>query len=248
MKNFIKSLDKKIFFNLLTFIYQKYLIYKSKRFLNNYLNFELYKKKTHNDPFTVLCEKYKTDKGGTTNKLNNRDLHFYSSFYDDFFKDKKNEVKLILECGIGTTDEKISANMSKLGNPGASLKVLRDYFVNAEIHGADIDKKILFTSDRINTYYVDQLSHFSINDMWKNINKDSFDLIIDDGLHDLNAAYNFFILSFMKLKKNGIYIIEDVHISYMTQLAKKLKKFNPKIISSTKINNIDDYLFVIKKL
>mgnify|MGYP000055832972 CR=1 FL=1 len=32
--------------------------------------------------------------------------------------------------------------------------------------------------------------------MWKNINKDSFDLIIDDGLHNLNAAYNFFILSF----------------------------------------------------
>jgi len=246
-KNFIKLLDNKIFFNFFQLTYQRYLIYKSKKFLTNYSNFEIYPKKYHNDPFSVLCEKYGTDKGGSNSKLNERDVHFYSCFYNNFFKDKKDQIKLILECGIGTTDETISANMSKLGNPGASLRVLREYFLNAKIYGADIDKNILFTSDRISTYYVDQLDSFSINSMWENINEDNFDLIIDDGMHSLHAAYNFFSLSFKKLKKNGIYIIEDVHISYMVQLAKKLKEFNPKIISSSKKNNIDDYLFLIRK-
>jgi hypothetical protein len=83
--------------------------------------------------------------------------------------------------------------------------------------------------------------------MWNNIKKNCFDIIIDDKIHDLEASFNLFKFSFSKLRKGGIYIIEDVNISYLVQLAKKLNKFNPKIISSSKKNNIDDYLFVIEK-
>ena len=40
-----------------------------------------------------------------------------------------------------------------------------------EIYGADIDKDILFTEDRIKTFYVDQLSADSIKKMWEKIDK-----------------------------------------------------------------------------
>ena len=172
---------------------------------------------------------------------------FIHHFMMRFLRKKKEEIKLILECGIGTADTNLHSNMGVNARPGASLKVYRDYFINAQIHGADIDKNILFSSDRISTHYVDQLNILSINEMWKSIGFDNFDLIIDDGMHSLDANYNFFINSFSKLKKNGIYIIEDVHTAYMTDLVKKLNKYKPQIIALTAKPNIDDYLLVIKK-
>ena len=59
--------------------------------------------------------------------------------------------------------------------------------------------------------------------MWQDINKDSFDLIIDDGLHTFDASVTFFDNSFSKLKKTGVYIIEDVHFAYLNKLATRLK-------------------------
>ena len=41
--------------------------------------------------------------------------------------------------------------------------------------------------------------------MWSKINYNNFDLIIDDGLHTHDAAVTFFLNSFEKLKKDGIY-------------------------------------------
>ena len=46
--------------------------------------------------------------------------------------------------------------MEKEFNPGASLRAWRDYFVKADIYGADIDKKILFNENKIKNFYVDQ--------------------------------------------------------------------------------------------
>ena len=83
--------------------------------------------------------------------------------------------------------------------------------------------------------------------MWNLIDKDYFDLIIDDGMHNFKASYNLFNLSFSKLKKNGVYVIEDVNISYLVKLVSQLKRYNPKIISANRKNNIDDYLLLIKK-
>ena len=60
--------------------------------------------------------------------------------------------------------------MGSTGQPGASLKMWRDYFPNAMIFGADIDKDILFNDQRITTFYVDQLNSDSIKEMWRKIN------------------------------------------------------------------------------
>ena len=248
MKKFLRITDRIFFFHFFTKIYQKFLISRVKRYLKNYPFYKKYKYKSQNDEFSKLCEKYLTDKGGIEGNLGNRSFHFYSSFYNEYFQNKKKDIKLIFECGIGSINKEIQSNIAKKGaTPGASLRVLQDYFQNALIYAADIDRNVLFKDKRISTYHVDQLNEQSIKDMWNNINKDNFDLIIDDGLHTLKSACTLFNLSFSKLRSKGIYVIEDVHVFYLIELTKKLREFNPIIVSSEKDHNIDDYLFVIEK-
>ena len=99
------------------------------------------------------------------------------------------------------------------GKPGASLRVWRDFFSNAKVHGTDVDHDTLFVEDRISTYYVDQFNKLSIEEMWIKINENNFDLIIDDGAHYFDANINFYENSFDKLRKDGFYIIEDIRLS-----------------------------------
>jgi len=236
LKNLIKVIDEILFFNLLRRVYVFFLNFK--------INFSLffYKKKQeffnisfynhNNNSLTKLCEFYKSDKGSINHKKGiwGWTAHTYSNYYYSLFNHFKDDVKLVFECGLGTNNPDFQSNMTVNGMPGASLRVWRDYFKNAQIYGADIDKDILFQEDRIKTYYVDQLNTPSIENMWKNIGINNFDIIIDDGLHTTDANINLFINSFNKLKKNGIYIIEDVHILELNNIMEKLKKFNTELI------------------
>ncbi len=256
LKNFIKAIDKKLFFNLLTEI--------NVFFFNFKINFSLFffKKKQeffnisfynhNNNSLTKLCESYKSDKGSINH--NKKTIwgwtaHTYSNYYYSLFNHFKDDVKLVFECGLGTNNPDFQSNMTVDGMPGASLRVWRDYFKNAQIYGADIDKDILFQEDRIKTYYVDQLNTPSIETMWKEIGVQNFDIIIDDGLHTVDANINLFINSFDKLKKNGIYIIEDIHILELNNIMEKLKKFSPEIIvlENKNIKYQNNNLVIIRK-
>jgi len=153
---------------------------------------------------TDLMNYYGSDKGGF-----NKD-HNFSDYYSTIFFDKKESVKNILEIGLGTNNIKVPSNMGLQGKPLASLRAWKDYFANANVYGADIDKEILKNEDRIKTFYVDQTNPISISDLYKNIGNINFDIIIDDGLHEYNANIRLFENSFKYLSKQGIYIIEDV--------------------------------------
>ena len=102
--------------------------------------------------------------------------------------------------------------MGSLGHPGASLRVWRDYFPNAIIYGGDIDENILFTEERIKTFFIDQLDPTSIKSFWEKVDSKDFDFIVDDGLHTFEAGITLFKNSIFKLSKTGIYVIEDVNI------------------------------------
>jgi 23S rRNA U2552 (ribose-2'-O)-methylase RlmE/FtsJ len=116
--------------------------------------------------------------------------------------------------------------------PGASLRVWKDYFSNATIYGADIDKNILFEEERIKTFEVDQLNKYSIQKMWDNIKEDNFDLIIDDGLHTYEAGVILFNNSYSMLREGGLYIIEDVHPSYLYKLSNFfIQNYNTEVIT-----------------
>lgn len=214
----------------------------------------------NDNDLSKLCEFYGTDKGYVNFDKKTPygwKPHTYSIYYNTLFSHCRENIKLLFECGIGSNNINIESNMSTAGKPGASLRVWKDYFPNAMIIGADIDERILFEEDRIKTFHVDQLKQSSIKEMWLNINKNNFDIIIDDGLHSLEAGITFFYNSFEKLKKGGIYIIEDVDLKYLNELKNNLKEFNPEIIILSneyfdqniinKQNLNDNNLIVIRK-
>lgn len=186
-----------------------------------------------NNYLSELCELYGSDKGFVNIEKKppyDWDPHPYSIIYNNLFSHCRENIKLVFECGIGTNNLNFESNMTLNGKPGASLKMWKDYFVNAQIFGADIDRNILFKEDRIETYHVNQLDQESIIKMWNNIKKKDFDLIIDDGLHNYKAALTLFLNSYEKLKKGGIYIIEDVDFEYLDQLKKALEIYDPEVL------------------
>ncbi len=261
LKKFLQFFDQTIFFNVLKRINYKFFLFyllfikKNLFFLNankKYDHKNIYYFNNFKNDLSVLCEKYGSDKGYSDF---NKDTpyswkpHSYTNLYYNLFNHCKEEIKLVFECGIGTNNINIPSNMTSEGKPGASLRVWKDYFINSEVYGADIDKNILFEEDRIKTFFVDQLNEDSIKKLWSNINKNNFDLIIDDGLHSFESGITMFINSFNKLRKNGIYIIEDVHFSYIDKLIKRLSKYDPEVIilKNNYTKKIDSNLIIIRK-
>jgi hypothetical protein len=259
-KKFLKFLNKKIFFNTLAKLHERFYVnFFLKNFFlsnmdkkNNYRNIHYINNSKNN--LSLLCEKYGSDKGYLDiNKSTpyGWKAHSYSNFYFNLFNHCKDKVKLIFECGIGTNNLNFPCNMTVNGKPGASLRVWRDYFFNSQVYGADIDKNSLFKEERIETFYVNQLDSNSIAKMWQAINKTNFDIIIDDGLHTYEAAITLFLNSFDKLKNNGMYIIEDINFIYINKIYKKLSFYNPELIilndSVNKYQSNDNNLILIRK-
>ena len=248
MKKFIKKLLPNYLVNLIRRYINLSILNKIKSDVKNisYSN--------RSNLLSELCEKYGSDKGFVNLDIGQKPFnwhpHTYATYYHSIFNLSRENINNVFECGLGTNNPNIKSNMTKNGIPGASLRVWRDYFFNAKIYGADIDKEILFEEQRIKTFYVDQLDDNSIKSMWDNIEVKEFDIIIDDGLHEPEAIYKFFINSFHKLKKNGIFIIEDIPNIYLVYLQNKLKAYEIDIIAGftqSKKFIEDNNLIIIKK-
>jgi hypothetical protein len=193
---------------------------------------------------TDLChimKKHGSDKG--------LGWHNYTLIYDKLFSKFIDKNINIFEVGLGTNNTDVPSNMGPNGKPGASLYGWREYFKNANVYGADVDTRILFESENIQTYFVDQLNKETIDNLWSKITVE-FDVIIDDGLHTFEANKNFLENSFHKLKKDGIYIIEDIVESKKYQFDEKLKSlgYTYQILTiPNSSNNHDNVLGIIYK-
>lgn len=135
-----------------------------------------------------LAQKYGADKWGK---------HHYTPVYYDLFKDRRNEVKKILEIGVAE---------------GASLFMWRDFFPNARINGADNDFKrviALANKEPIRVYPCDQSNYKDLDDLLKETGTD-IDLFVDDGSHIPSHQARTCLHVFPQLKKGAIYIIEDI--------------------------------------
>ena len=134
-------------------------------------------------------------------------------------------VRSVFEMGIGTTDPSIQYNMGTAGRPGASLFGWRSFFPEAAIVSADIDKTILVQSDRITSYPCDQTSPESILNLWRQPEiPQTFDVMIDDGLHEFNANCTLFENSIQKLRAGGIYVVEDIKSIELGDWRHKIEK------------------------
>lgn len=134
--------------------------------------------------------------------------HGYHNFYGPILKDR-DAITGVLEIGIGTHHKDVVSYMGANWTPGASLRAFREFLCNAQIYGADIDKRILFEENRIKTLFVDQTRYDSFEALNQFIPAD-LDLVVDDGLHspDANIATLQFGLS--KVKTGGWVVIEDI--------------------------------------
>ena len=190
------------------------------RLLGNY--------KIHDSLLARISAKHGTDKGGSFSPEENYQhfYHTYTDFYELLFSNRRHEILLVFECGIGSNDssvvgnfrfwnEKVSEFFSDevVHRPGGSLRMWEEYFPQARIYGADIDSSCLFQEGRISTFQMDQTNTDSVRDFWIQVGKSSFDLMVDDGLHEFLAGKTLFENSFDNLKVGGFYIIEDVVLS-----------------------------------
>ena len=197
-----------------------------------------------NSELTKLMNLYGSDKGGKNNH------HNYSEYYSDIFFHKRNKIKNFLEIGLGTNNENLPSNMGKDGKPLASLRAWRDFFINANIYGADIDKEILKNEERIKTFFVDQTNPKAISTMFKNIGEEKFDIILEDGLHEYSANICFFENAIDFLEEDGIYIIEDIYYKDKIKFIKYFenKNYNFSIIDIFHKENIaNNCLIIIRK-
>ena len=208
------------------------------------MSFSYLSNSKNNKQLTDLMNLFGSDKGGRNNH------HNFASYYSEIFFHKRNDIKNFLEIGLGTNDTSVLSNMGSNGIPLASLRAWRDYFKNANIYGADIDKNILKNEDRIETFYVDQTDPITIKEMFKNIGKKKFDIILEDGLHEYNANICFFENAIEYLEPNGTYIIEDVYYKDQDKFIKYFenKNYNFSIIDIFHEKNIANNCLIIIKI
>lgn len=138
-------------------------------------------------------------------------FHNYTAIYSVLLRRFRNSSLKIVELGLGSNNLEVPSNMGLSGTPGASLRGWREYFPNALIYGADIDRSILFEEPRIKTFYCNQLDPAAISELWSNPDmKDGADIIIEDGLHTFEGNTSFLEGSLDYLRPEGIYIVEDI--------------------------------------
>lgn len=149
-----------------------------------------------------LIEKYGSDKN----------LSGYNLCYAEIFQKIRYDVTSVLEIGVGSmiSEHSCFSGIKKHHPhylPGGSLRVWRDYFPNAFIHGVDIGEDCLIEEDRIKTFIFSSTLHYKC---LENLFNYKYDIIIDDGDHlGLSQLLTFKNLIPL-LKENGYYFIEDI--------------------------------------
>lgn len=170
------------------------------------------------DQLTELAIKYGTDKWGK---------HHYTPVYHEMFKDRKDEIKNVLEIGPAE---------------GAGVKMFRDYFPNAQIYGLEIDKDRVkkLQLERITVYHADQslMEQICFSDFYEYL-----DIVIDDGSHNPIDQIFTFQAIYPYLKKGATYIIEDVADTDIIGILSTRYYLEVKSLSS----RYDDRLIICRK-
>jgi hypothetical protein len=148
--------------------------------------------------------------------------HNYEIIYAEIKKIMHSSSR-ILEIGCGSNDPEIRHAMSPNYIPLSSLHALKEIFQTENIEGADIDGK-LGINNYFKVHYLDQFKREILEEASKGF-KLGFDLIIDDGVHDISANYLTLIYFYKILNPQGKYIIEDVSHSLIESWRFLLQEF-----------------------
>ena len=145
-----------------------------------------------------LFHKYGSDKANIF-KLNQQPGHGYSVYYEKKLETYKNKNLNILEIG---------------SYAGASAAAFTKYLPKSKVYCFDVNiSNFKYKSENINVYGIDINNQKKVlktlNKIFSEKNFTQFDLIIDDGSHNLSDILISLKFFFKYVKNKGLYIIED---------------------------------------
>jgi hypothetical protein len=146
----------------------------------------------------------------------------------------------VLEIGIGAKE---LMPQCPHYTTGASLFMWRDFFPNAQVYGADILPELMVKDERIETFVCDQSNRESLEDLIKKTGTD-IDLFIDDGSHKLNHQVITCLTLMPLLKKDVIYIIEDI---ISPEIVDYLREYDCHIVRRSRLHNRSNRLLEVKR-
>jgi hypothetical protein len=193
--------------------------------------------KNLSEQLTRLFNLHGSDKSGT---------HNYPDLYAKLINLSNRNRFRLLEIGMGSNHLEVPSNMGAFGVPGASLRAWRDLSESIEVWGGDIDARILFSEERIETFEIDQMSQTSWEIFLKNLTNLDFDLIIDDGLHAPFANLMTIKNLISKLTDGGVLVVEDINSSALS-VWRIFEKMLSKDHSFRLIKAKSSYVVLIKK-
>lgn len=155
-------------------------------------------------------------------------FHSYFGYYDKELAEYKKNVRM-LEIGVCW---------------GSSINIFAKYFDEYKIDGVDIttdwmdrsgnyNKEIILANPNVNLHMdVNSRDVERANALYDN---ETFDVIIEDGDHSIEAQYETFVAYFPKTKKSGKYFIEDILDHNVAFLKLRLENEYPHL-------NVEHYL------
>lgn len=116
---------------------------------------------------------------------------YIERFYELKFAELRYSCRTMLEIGVST---------------GLSLEMWAEYFENSIIYGLDKDQlRYTPSTQRIKLFKGDSTKSLQFLNF-----PDDFDIIIDDGSHFLQSQVRTYGNFYPRLKRGGLYVIEDV--------------------------------------
>lgn len=154
--------------------------------------------KIKSDSLDYLFHEYGSDKANIF-KFNQQPGHGYSVYYEKKLETYKNKNLNILEIG---------------SYAGASAAAFTKYLPKSKVYCFDVNiSNFKYKSENIHVYGIDINNKKKViktlNKIFSEQNFNQFDLIIDDGSHNLSDILISLKFYFKYVKKNGLYVIED---------------------------------------
>ena len=177
-------------------------------------------------------EGYETDKGS---------VHSYISVYEEILSPYRDTAKNILEIGLFN---------------GHSLRMWNEYFTKADVHGIDCSDQPHggmadlrpMIEEGWNIHILDAENADKVKEVFGGM---EFDVIIDDAGHHKEQQEVLYSVFKSYLKRDGIYIIEDIQdIDYNKRDFETIdRNKSVEIVDRRHINGrFDDVLVIIKDI
>jgi hypothetical protein len=129
--------------------------------------------------------------------------HWGPELYERYLAPLRDRRLTILEIGVGG---------HHVAEGGESLRMWRDYFPRALIHGVDLYDKRSVQEQRIRIHQGDQGDREFLARLAAEVGP--LDVVIDDGSHVNEHVITSFNALFPLLNEGGLYLIEDLQSSY----------------------------------